>query len=206
MEFARKKSEERASHAEELKRRLLAWPECYYRERDPEVRRQLLEAADEEKLTPEENRIRHELYALRYPENGQVRDTYLKAWMELRFALTQKGGLIFKGDNPRKVTKELDAIGFDRLGEDPLYRSLLYEELYHLGMLYATLCTEDKHYSSFIFGFGTLSEAKLARKIGAEFRDIAVRTIEEFHVGEKYRLWTDALTAAYNDLFPDNAF
>ena len=125
--------------------------------------------------------------------------------MELRFVLTQKGGLIFKGNDPKKVTRELDRIGFDKLGDDPLYRSLLYEELYHLGMLYATLCTEDKNYRSFIFGFGSISEEKLAMKIGSEFRDVAVRTIEEFGVDEKYRLWTDALTAAYNDLFPENA-
>ena len=204
MEFTRKKQVIPETNDEELRRRLLNLPDCYYRERDPKVRRRLLDEADKEELTPEENVVRRELYEIRYPKNGPVKDTYLRAWMNLRFILTQKSSLFSRGMNPKQViTKPLDEIGFAELGEDSLYRSLLYQELYHLGMLYASLCTEDKNYTSLIFGLGSLSEEKLALKIGAEFQDIGVRVIELSKVDEKYRLWTDALTAAYCDLFPE---
>ena len=203
MEFTRKKQVIPETNDEELRRRLLNWPDCYYRERDPKVRLRLLDEADKEELTPEENVVRRELYEIRYPKNGPVKDTYLRAWMNLRFILTQKSSLFSRGMNPKQVLKELDLIGFDRLGEDASYRALLYQELYHLGMLYASLCTEDKNYTSLIFGLGSLSEEKLALKIGAEFQDIGVRVIELSKVDEKYRLWTDALTAAYCDLFPE---
>ena len=202
MEFARKKSEILKEKEEEILRRLLNWPECFYREREPKIRGQLLEAAEKQGLTPEENGIRRKLYERRYPSTGETKDNYLKAWLDLRFAYTQRGGL-FGSTNPKKVTKVLDSIGFDELGDDPIYRSLLYQELYHLGMLYASLCSEDKNYRSVIFGLGTMSEEKLIRKIGAEFRDIGVDVLKEFHVDGKYTLWTDALTAAYCDMFPD---
>lgn len=203
MEFKYTKREPAAGREQELQRKLLAWPDSYYREREPRLRLELLDAADEQGLTPEDNRVRRELYEIRYPKNGPVKDTYLRAWMNLRFILTQKSSLFSRGMNPKQVMKELDLIGFDRLGEDASYRALLYQELYHLGMLYASLCTEDKNYTSLIFGLGSLSEEKLALKIGAEFQDIGVRVIELSKVDEKYRLWTDALTAAYCDLFPE---
>ena len=142
MEFAKTSKELRAEKEEEIRRRLLNWPDCFYRERDPEVRRSLLDEAEKEGLTPEENGIRRKIFELRYPKSGSVKDNFLKAWLDLRFAYTQKGGL-FGGRNPKKVTKPLDEIGFAELGEDSLYRSLLYQELYHLGMLYASLCLED---------------------------------------------------------------
>ncbi len=204
MEFAKTSKELRAEKEEEIRRRLLNWPDCFYRERDPEVRRSLLDEAEKEGLTPEENGIRRKIFELRYPKSGSVKDNFLKAWLDLRFAYTQKGGL-FGGRNPKKVTKPLDEIGFAELGEDSLYRSLLYQELYHLGMLYASLCLEDKNYKSLIFGLGSLSEPKLKSKIGAEFRDMAVNVLQEFRVEGKYTLWTDALTAAYCDMFPDMA-
>lgn len=203
MEFTRKKRVKEARDAEDIRRRMLNWPDCYYREREPQVRKALLDEADAEGLTKEENRIRRKLYERRYPSKGPTKDSFLKAWLDVRFLKERDSGL-FKGPNPKKLMKVLDEIGFDELGEDRVYRGILYQEVYHLGLLYASLCQEDKGYSSIIFGIGTLSEDKLAGKIGAEFRDIAIEIPKKFNLEDsKYSLWTDALTDAYCDMFPD---
>ena len=52
--------------------RLLTWPDCYYQESEPEVRLQLLEAADARNLTPEDNEVRHFLFEHRY-ERSRLR-------------------------------------------------------------------------------------------------------------------------------------
>ena len=208
MEFVRKKRETAKDSPEDIRRRLLNWPDCFYRERDAKIRKMLLDEADKEGLTPEENEIRRHLFELRYPENGAVKDTFLRAWLEVRFLRENNGNFLFRSKGPTKIIQILDEIGFADLGDDRTYKGLLYQEVYHLGMLYASLCQEDKGYSSVIFGIGTMSEDKLANKIGAEFRDVAVNIPARFGVTGKYTLWTDALSDAFCDMFPEkeNAF
>lgn len=203
MEFTKKTRTPAPDGIEEIRRRLLGWPDCYYRERDPGIRLQLLNEAEREQLTPGENGIRRELYERRYPSKGSVKDTYLRAWLDIRFMRDRNTSFFSRNNQQAQIKKILDGIGFDRLSDDKVYRGLLYQELYHLGMLYATLCQEDKGYGSLIFGIGHLSEEKLAQKIGAEFVDVAVSTLKKYGVDGKYTLWSDALTAAYCDMYPE---
>ncbi len=206
MEFKYTKREPAAGREQELQRKLLAWPDSYYREREPRLRLELLDAADEQGLTPEDNRVRRELYEIRYPRTGKVKDTYLKAWIDTRFLSDRKGGGLFKSRSERKLREALDPTGIRAHPEDPRYRRLLYNELYHLGMLYAALCCEDKNFNSVIFGIGQLSEEKVARKTAGEFLDVAVNIPRAYGAGEEYADWTRALKEAYRDMFPDYAY
>ena len=203
MEFTNKRPAK--PDAAEIQLRLLNWPDSYYRERDPKIRLEILDAADARGLTPAENELRRKLFHLRYPgvEKGE-RDLFIKAWLDMRFLAEQGDGFFARRRNPDKVRRILDRIGLSDVS-DRMYRGVLYEELVHLGMLYISLCEEDKHFSSVMFGLGQLSDDSRARKIRKEFRAVAVITPEKYGTRTEYPLWTEALTAAFESACPEYA-
>ena len=140
MEFTRAKKVTNKSSDEEIRRRLLNWPDAYYREREPEIRLRMLEEAENQGLTPEDNVIRRELYEIRYPSKGNIKDKYLSAWMNMRFMTERNNGVIFRRHDPKKVRDVLGEIGIGVRMDDRRYQQLLFQEIYHLGMLYGALC------------------------------------------------------------------
>lgn len=212
MEFAKKEKKQETLTPEEIETRLSNWPESYYLERDAQLRKKLLDAADERGLTPEENKIRRKLYDLRYRnKDSQVTDRFLAAWIDMRFLVDGNHGLFGFNFNPKKVRKVLDPIGFEELsdkgadmtGEEILYRSVFYEELHHLGLLYIALCQEDKGYNAVLFGFGTISEETQAKKVAREVKNVGIDVIRNYNPGDKYGLWTRAMTTAYAEMYPN---
>ncbi len=208
MEFQiRKKENKEKVSDQEIQQRLLNWPDCYYRERDPGIRHKLLEEADRQGLTPEDNKIRHKMFKTRYPNFGKrsqpETDNYLKAWMEMRFEV-ENGGGIFERKRKKEALKALNGMGYFDPKTDQ-EKKLLYQELYHLGLLYISLCQEDKGYNSIIFGFGQISDDKLAHKIASEFKDVAVIAPGKVGLTQECKMWTAALTEAFSDMFPDYA-
>lgn len=208
MEFQiRKKQKKDVSTDQEIQQRLLNWPDSYYRERDPKIRYRMLEEADRQNLTPEDNLIRHKIFKKRYPNFGKKSlsevDTYLKAWMEMRFEV-ENGGGFFTKTRKKEALKALNEMGyFDPKSDQEQH--LLYQELYHLGLLYISLCQEDKGYNSIVLGFGHLSDDKLIRKIAAEFRDVAAIAPTKVGLVEECSMWTKALSEAFSDIYPDYA-
>ena len=185
---------------EQLKTKLLTYPDSYYRERDAELRLKLLELAEETLGQTKEDRIRRELWELRYVKrDGRYIDRFLAAWMELSY-LSENGKGLFMVRNGAKLAATLDDIGFARLmEEDELFRNLLYKEIYHLGMLYMELCTEDPGYSALILGFGKMSDASLKRKISEDVLKVSEKLFRIYHPDEKYEIWKMALLDALND-------
>ena len=186
---------------EELEKRMLTWPDCYYKERSAAVRMALLDEADKRGLTPEQNQVRRRLFALRYKKEtgGETADLYMRQWMNMRF-LEQSSSGLFSRKKPAKVTKLLDAMGFQEMKTEEEKR-LLYQEIYHLAMLYIALCQEDKQFGSVIFGFGTVKESTLIDRIRNEIRIVAVDVPKEFGGEKECRIWSDAILAAYEDIF-----
>ncbi len=207
MEF-RKREIKKEKNSPDISQRLLNWPDCYYRERDASIRKQLLDAADENGLTPEDNAFRRRLFEIRYPNEGSPSkpqiDNYLKAWMDLRFLDSDTGGLFRRKLVPVRVQKVLSEMGYD-LPSNKREENLLYQELYHLGMLYIALCQEDKNFNALFLGIGTISETTQAKKIASEYRTVAVRVMKKFHAEEAGALFSRAVLQAYEDMFPDYA-
>ncbi|MBP3913724.1 MAG: hypothetical protein J6D14_04900, partial [Lachnospiraceae bacterium] len=112
---------------EQLKTKLLAYPDSYYHEQDADVRLKLLTLAEENLGRTEEDKIRRELWELRYVmKDGRRIDRFLAAWMELSY-LSENGKGLFMARNGAKLASTLDGIGFSRLDTgDELYRNLLY--------------------------------------------------------------------------------
>ena len=74
MEFTRAKKVTKRSSDEEIRRRLLNWPDAYYREREPEIRLRMLEEAENQGLTPEDNADNDRPSRPRRPRNNDRRN------------------------------------------------------------------------------------------------------------------------------------
>lgn len=192
---------------DEIRQKMLNWPDCYYREREPEKRLAMLDEADRLHLTEEDNIFRRKLFAVRYPDaaDGKKKlDNFIKLWIEMRYLYENRGGFFRKNPNPKRLRKVLDQIGYFDL-QNQSERNLMAQELQHLGMLYIALCQEDKQYGSLILGFSKMSDERLVAKIAGEFRTVAVYVPELYQMQEECKLLKNALTDAWCGMFPDHA-
>lgn len=210
MEFQNPK-QEKADAQEAIRVKMSAWPECYYRESDGLIRRSYLEEADRENLTPEENKIRHLLWERRYPglmegSKSNVKDAFLRSWFDFRYAADSVGSIFLSKKTEKQIEESLKSIGFSAVKEyGEMGEKLLYDELYHMAMLYISLCREDKNYGSLVFGMGKVSEDRLISRIATELARVAVYVPEMLNMTEECRLWTKAIEAAFRDAYPDQS-
>ena len=180
------------------------WPDSYYEERDPVNRRRLLDAADEAGLTPEDNAVRRNLYKKRYgrERRGIVQDNYLRMWMDVTFFVRNGNPKRSLRRDQAKIRKILKDTGFAEYAQaDERAQQLLYRELYHLAMLYISVCAEDKGYNAVLLGFGHISNDRLIEKIEHDFRDVAVVLPRDWELAEEMALFTRAVSDAFADTF-----
>lgn len=180
------------------------WPDSYYEERDPVNRRRLLDAADEAGLTPEDNAVRRNLYKKRYgrERRGIVQDNYLRMWMDFTFFVRNGNPKRSLRRDQAKIRKILKNTGFAEYAQaDERAQQLLYRELYHLAMLYISVCAEDKGYNAVLLGFGHISNDRLIEKIEHDFRDVAVVLPRDWELAEEMALFTRAVSDAFADTF-----
>lgn len=209
--FGQDKTKTAMTNKAPAEERLLAWPDSYYNEREPALRKAMLDLALEKGLSPEEDKIREILFEIRYPEFGKktaevTKDTYLGAWITFRYIGTSAGGFFSKKRDLKEVRQEMKNIGFDRMeafgqkGSD-----LLMLELRHLGVLYFNLCREDKQYGSFLLGLGRVSDTSIAGKAAAEAYAVAYTLPEKVGLVEELKPLTRAVGDAYRSVFPDSS-
>ena len=194
-----------------VEERMLAWPDSYYNEREPALRRQMLDLAREKGLSPEEDRIREELFSLRYPEYGKSRqentkDSYINAYLTFLFIANSLDKMFsFKKAKVRQAKDELRAMGIAKMAEKGrIGEDILFLEIKHMATLYYYLCREDKQYGAVLFGFGNIGEDSVAAKAGQEAYKVAYLVPEQLGMKEECALWTRAITEAYETVFPDS--
>ena len=210
MEFE-KHVEEVKEEKEDLSSRLVRWPECYYDEIDYGTRKAILELADNAGLTPDDNKIRHEIYDLRYSGgktvDGDPIDSFVRAFMEVKFLIGSSGTGLFKAGKKKKVKKILESINyFDYCGEEESRRKSLYcDELLHMGRLYVTLCRRDKQYGSIMMGLGRMKDGKIVNKIANDIFSVAHEVPASVSMTDEMREWTNALDEAFCSLYPSEA-
>lgn len=183
------------------------FPENYYQETNPDVRREILLDALKKEDTPA-NRLRQRLLDLRYSKparakDGQWTDAYIKLWMALKFA-AQYANSFFGGRGARRdVRRLLEELQIARiLEEGSEARELLYREFYHGACVYLRICASDRNYSSTLMGMVPMKEDSVQAKIA---RDI----YESLYVGarfaqaeEELSLFRQAAKEAFEDLMP----
>ena len=189
-----------------IETKMLAWPECLYREKDENIRFQLVEEAEKQKLQPEETKIRRYLLDHRYEKpgkDGKRADNYMRIWLEISFAYesVRRGRPSRSGiKGIEKALKKCGLLDFD-FGE--IGEKILYQEIYHMGVLYINLCLEDKQYNSVLLGLGHMSEDKVMRKIARDMVKVGYYVPEVVKFAH-YEIWQKAVVDAYEDFCPDN--
>ena len=181
-----------------------AWPDCFYNEGDAQIRRDLLDEADRQALTPEENALRRRLIDKRYvkvKKDGKMAtaDMYLRLWFSISFAGDSMRGDKIPKRSEKDIAKELKSLDITTL-ESEEEKALLY----HTATLYFSLSMGDKQYGSVILGFGRMSDQKVAQKIARDVVKVGC-TVPELVRFTHYDIWQKALTDAYRDVFPDEA-
>lgn len=92
------------------------WPESYYSEKDPGLRRILLEEEIRQHPGVSENDLRQKLWEIRYvsrdkKNTGQQVDNYIGGWMEMLYLSRNNGGLFgfrYAAKELRKTIKKWD--------------------------------------------------------------------------------------------------
>lgn len=135
----------------------------YYREKEPMERLKLLEQSIAAEEDPEGNKIRKELWEIRYSDKSEAGDTradgYLGLWMTMEF--NRNSGSRFFGTRSAKkeIGKYLTKLKFQEIQEKGgLYEELLYRECCHMVLVYMDLCQTDKSYNTTLCGLIHIKE------------------------------------------------
>lgn len=190
---------------------LANWPYEYYHTRDAAERRTLLEMSMERKLDPEADQVRMMIWERRYPKAGGkneggngLLDTYLKSWMDFRFASDKMNSWFHAKGLIKEAKKNLEAMGFDMVKEyGETGAKALYDELYHMAGLYMDLCSEDRNYGCFLLGIGKMSKESLINKMAREICDVAYKVPAGLGLEAECAPLKKAATEAFYDKFPN---
>lgn len=180
----------------------------YYREKDPMERLKLLEqsiAAGEE---PEENRIRKELWEIRYSDKAEAGDTradgYLGLWMTMEFNRNSASRFFGTRSAKKEIGKYLKKLKFQELQErGGLYEELLYRECCHLVLVYMDLCQTDKSYNTTIFGLIHIKEDSAKAKVQRDIRETAVELPANLGMEAELGIITRAAREIYRQYYPN---
>lgn len=180
----------------------------YYRESDPAKRLALLNLSIEAGEEPELNKIRKELWEIRYQDKselgGDVRaDGLIALWMLLEF--NRDSGKRFMGvrGGHKEILKQLEKMKFQEIcAKGEVYQSLLYRECCHMVKVYMELCESDKSYNSTLFGILRMSSAQAKDKLKADIYHIAVELPKILKLEEELQMITKAAHEMYELHFP----
>ena len=158
----------------------------YYREKDPMERLKLLEqsiAAGEE---PEENRIRKELWEIRYSDKAETGDTradgYLGLWMTMEFNRNSASRFFGTRSAKKEIGKYLKKLKFQ---------------------VYMDLCQTDKSYNTMIFGLIHIKEDSAKAKVQRDIRETAVELPANLGMEAELGIITRAAREIYRQYYPN---
>ena len=150
----------------------------YYRETEPEKRKELLEQAIASGEDQEANKIRKEIWEARYKgttNEGGIADGYLKFWMALEFNRNAGHKVFGSGRAQKEIRKELDDVKFREIrAKSALHGELLHRECQHLVRFYMDLCEKDKNYNSVLCGLITIKKDSAKAKLQRDIYETAI--------------------------------
>lgn len=178
----------------------------YYRETEPEKRKELLEQAIASGEDQEANKIRKEIWEARYKgttNEGGIADGYLKFWMALEFNRNAGHKVFGSGRAQKEIRKELDDIKFREIrAKSALHEELLHRECQHLVRFYMDLCEKDKNYNSVLCGLITIKKDSAKAKLQRDIYETAILLPQEIGLEEDLDLLTKAAREMYELQFP----
>ena len=180
----------------------------YYREKEPMERLKLLEQSIAAEEDPEGNKIRKELWEIRYSDKSEAGDTradgYLGLWMTMEF--NRNSGSRFFGTRSAKkeIGKYLTKLKFQEIQEKGgLYEELLYRECCHMVLVYMDLCQTDKSYNTTLCGLIHIKEDSAKSKLQRDIRETAVDLPGTLGMESELGIITRAARAIYRQYYPN---
>ena len=180
----------------------------YYREKEPMERLKLLEQSIAAEEDPEGNKIRKELWEIRYSDKSEAGDTradgYLGLWMTMEF--NRNSGSRFFGTRSAKkeIGKYLTKLKFQEIQEKGgLYEELLYRECCHMVLVYMDLCQTDKSYNTTLCGLIHIKEDSAKSKLQRDIRETAVDLPGTLGMESELGIITRAAREIYRQYYPN---
>ena len=180
----------------------------YYREKEPMERLKLLEQSIAAEEDPEGNKIRKELWEIRYSDKSEAGDTradgYLGLWMTMEF--NRNFGSRFFGTRSAKkeIGKYLTKLKFQEIQEKGgLYEELLYRECCHMVLVYMDLCQTDKSYNTTLCGLIHIKEDSAKSKLQRDIRETAVDLPGTLGMESELGIITRAAREIYRQYYPN---
>ena len=180
----------------------------YYREKEPMERLKLLEQSIAAEEDPEGNKIRKELWEIRYSDRSEAGDTradgYLGLWMTMEF--NRNSGSRFFGTRSAKkeIGKYLTKLKFQEIQEKGgLYEELLYRECCHMVLVYMDLCQTDKSYNTTLCGLIHIKEDSAKSKLQRDIRETAVDLPGTLGMESELGIITRAAREIYRQYYPN---
>lgn len=180
----------------------------YYREKEPMERLKLLEQSIAAEEDPEGNKIRKELWEIRYSDKSEAGDTradgYLGLWMTMEF--NRNSGSRFFGTRSAKkeIGKYLAKLKFQEIQEKGgLYEELLYRECCHMVLVYMDLCQTDKSYNTTLCGLIHIKEDSAKSKLQRDIRETAVDLPGTLGMESELGIITRAAREIYRQYYPN---
>ena len=180
----------------------------YYREKEPMERLKLLEQSIAAEEDPEGNKIRKELWEIRYSDKSEAGDTradgYLGLWMTMDF--NRNSGSRFFGTRSAKkeIGKYLTKLKFQEIQEKGgLYQELLYRECCHMVLVYMDLCQTDKSYNTTLCGLIHIKEDSAKSKLQRDIRETAVDLPGTLGMESELGIITRAAREIYRQYYPN---
>ena len=180
----------------------------YYREKEPMERLKRLEQSIAAEEDPEGNKIRKELWEIRYSDKSEAGDTradgYLGLWMTMEF--NRNSGSRFFGTRSAKkeIGKYLTKLKFQEIQEKGgLYEELLYRECCHMVLVYMDLCQTDKSYNTTLCGLIHIKEDSAKSKLQRDIRETAVDLPGTLGMESELGIITRAAREIYRQYYPN---
>lgn len=180
----------------------------YYREKEPMERLKLLEQSIAAEEDPEGNKIRKELWEIRYSDKSEAGDTradgYLGLWMTMEF--NRNSGSRFFGTRSAKkeIGKYITKLKFQEIQEKGgLYEELLYRECCHMVLVYMDLCQTDKSYNTTLCGLIHIKEDSAKSKLQRDIRETAVDLPGTLGMESELGIITRAAREIYRQYYPN---
>ena len=169
------------------------WKE-FYREMDPERRRQLYSEVIQEHADDGANALRRELLDLRYidPKNSSHRvDNFI--WQIVLLPGLLRPIYFIKAAGEREIRGIIKALGLENAGKwDEAERGAAYWEYRNAAALYLTTCT-GPGYAKKVFGIMQSTDEEKLNKTAGDFYSMTVTVPERYGVEKEMELFTSAL-------------
>lgn len=181
--------------------------EEYYREMRPSKRELLLEQMSSGE-DDAENRLRREIYEMRYDRSRKAGnepvDRFMALWMLMKVSANNLGGLFGKRGVRKTLTRELGKLGIPKFLEGgEMQRELLCREFYHLASAYIQSSRTDRSYGSAFLGMVSIKDDQVCAKLAEDVYKVGYQVPRAVEMEEQFALLAKAAREAFIDLLPD---